>query len=225
MSHSALPLVDAIAEEAARMGAAASNDGIRAQAAFVRALADELGRHHPSERRIAALHDQLGEELSRLVDLVPSLSEREATWEAIQPVDVLVVDDDQASLDATAAAVRELGLPVRTAASALEAIREYERKPAAVVLTDWSMPTMTGLDLCSALKDLDSQAYVILLTAHDEARFLEGARHGIDDFLSKPIDIGELAVRLRAAAKLVRAMRTVAVVTRHLRARAERLEA
>jgi CheY-like chemotaxis protein len=223
--HSAVPLADAIAEEARRMGATASSDGVRAQAAFVRALADELGHYHPSERRVAALHDQLGEELSRLVELVPSLGPQDSAGETVQPVDVLVVDDDDGALRATAAAVRELGLGVRTARSGEEALHEFQRKPAAVVLSDWSMPGMTGLDLCAILKGLDPQTYLILMTGHDDPGLREGARHGVDDFLRKPIDLDELAVRLRAGAKLVQAMRTVALVTRHLKAHDSKLEA
>jgi CheY-like chemotaxis protein len=222
MRHSALPLVDALADEARRIGASAQTDGLRAQVAFVRALADEIGRHHPSQHRVVALHDQLGEELSRLVELVPTLGARECAVSGVQPVDVLVVDDDDEGLRATAAVVRELGLPVRTARSGEEAVREYERRPAAVVLTDWNMPGMTGLELCQVLKDRDPQAYVILLTAHDVA---EGARHGVDDFLRKPVEISELEVRLRAAAKLVQAMRTVALVARHLQRAGQELDA
>jgi len=59
-TQSTLSLVDALAEEASRVGASSGDDALRSQAAFVRALVDEVGRRHPSDHRMADLHGQLG---------------------------------------------------------------------------------------------------------------------------------------------------------------------
>jgi CheY-like chemotaxis protein len=222
MPHSTLPLVDALESEARRLGLSVSNDGLRAQLAYVRALADELGRYHPAEARVAGLHDQLSGELTRLVGLVSEAGMRSRGDP--RRIDVLVVDDDPEQLRATAAVVRDLGFPVRTASSGKSAFMEFEREPAAVILSDWSMPGMSGLDLCRTLKQLDPQVYAVLLTAHDEARDLDEARHSVDDFLVKPVDVADIETRLRAAAKLVEAIRAVALVAEHLRAGGERAQ-
>lgn len=219
-TRSTLTLVDSIAEDATHIGLASSDDGLRAQAALVRALVDELGHHHPSETRIAALHAQLAEELGRLAELVPDGDEGGGPREVDGPIDVLVVEDDESALRATASLARELGFPCRTAASGEAALAEYDARPAAIVLSDWNMPEMSGLDLCRTIKHRDPHAYFILVTAfHDEAHLHEGVRRGVDDFLPKPVDIDELASRLRAAAHLVRAVRTLERVKDRLHAR------
>ncbi len=205
-TQSALTLVEAIAQRAAALGVAARDEGLRAQAALVRALVDQVDFHHPSERRVAALHSQLGEELARFAELASGPPKHAPG--APEPLDVLVVDDDEATLRATAAILRELGHPCRSAASAQDAVREYELRPAEIVISDWNMPGMSGLDLCRTLKHRDPHAYVVLVTAfYDEARLMDGVRRGVDDFLPKPVDVDDLAERLAAAERLVRAVR------------------
>lgn len=205
----ALALVDALAQGSSGVGAPAVDDALRSQAAFVRALVDEIGRHHPSDQRVADLHEQLAEELARLAELTRQDSSPADAAASSHPLDVLVVDDDYGMLEAQCAVVRDLGYPCRGAASGEDALREYERRPAAIVLSDWSMPGMTGLELCAALKRLDTHAYVILVTAHESTELLEQVRGAVDDFLPKPLDVDQLSSRLRAAERLVRAVRVL----------------
>jgi len=221
----ALTLVDALAEEAARIGASAKDNLLRSQAALVRALADEVSRHHPSDQYVANLHEQLGEELSRLADLAPRGAAVEDRAGAAQPVDVIVVDDDDGMLKAEATIVHSLGYPCRAATCAEDALRQYKERPADVVVSDWNMPGSSGLELCAALKRLDPHVYFILVTAHETVKLLDGVRGGVDDFVVKPVDIDDLSVRLRAAARLVRAVRLAESVRDRLRARSLRPDA
>jgi CheY-like chemotaxis protein len=214
--QSTLTLVDALAAEAVRIRRHASNDALRAQAALTRSILDEVNRFHPSERLVAALHEQLGEELSRLAELAHVSAPDHVHAEP--SLDVLVVDDETATLDAIANVVRDSGYSCRTATSAEDAIDRHGQRPAAIVISDWSMPGMTGLHLCRALKADDPCVYFLLMTAHDDARSLEGVRGCVDDFLPKPIDIDDLKSRLRAASRLVRALRVVEQVRDALRA-------
>jgi CheY-like chemotaxis protein len=225
-TRSTLPLVDSLAEDAKSIGRLETTGALRAQAALVRALVDEVGRHHPSERRIAALHAQLGEELAHLAQLAPGGPMREDEVSADRPLEVLIVEDDAPTLRATTMVVRDLGYACRTATNADEALREYERRPSAIVLSDWDMPGMSGLDLCRALKRRNPDAYVILVTAfHDNDQLLEGARRGVDDFLPKPVDIEDLADRLKAGERLVRAVRVLEGLKDHLGVRSTTREA
>ena len=209
-SSSTIPLVDAIAATETEATPAASQDALRAQAALVRALVDELEHYRPWENRISALHAQLGEELSRLTDLAPAGAAVERSSATEATIDVLIVEDEPSTLGAMALAVGELGYPCRKALNAEDALREYERRPAAIVVSDWHMPGMNGLDLARALKNRSPHTYVILVTAFpDEAQVAVGIRHGVDDLLSKPIEIDQLAVRLRGAERIVRAIRTL----------------
>jgi CheY-like chemotaxis protein len=222
-TQSALELVDAVSLEARSLDDALSAYALRAQAAYVRALVDEVERHHPADPRVASLHQQLGEELARLAELIPvessaqpPASETHVPVEALQ-IDVLVVDDEDDGRHATVLAVNALGYACRSARSGEDALRVYAEKPAAIVLSDWSMPGMSGLELCMALKRREPKAYVMLATAfHDKARLLDGERAGTDDFLTKPLDLNELEARLAAASRLVRAVRALADLKQRL---------
>jgi CheY-like chemotaxis protein len=210
-TQSALDLADALAQQKN----ASPTGELRAQAAFVRALVDEVERYHPADKLVVALRDQLGEELTRLAQLI-----EEGTGEAPafdQTVDVLIVDDDDDALRTHQKVLAHLGYPSRTAGNGEDALRAYQDQPAAIVLSDWRMPGMSGLDLCTALKKHDAQAYVILVTAYDEAeRLVEGVRGGADDFLRKPVDLDELEGRLLAGKRLVNAVRRVAALQSRL---------
>jgi len=211
-TQSALDLADAVAQDE---DVAAPSGEVREQAAFVRALVDEVERHHPADRLVVAVRDQLGEELTRLAQIVERRWGEAPAFD--HTVDVLIVDDDDDALRAHATVLAHLGYACRAARNAEEALAEYARHPAAIVLSDWRMPGMSGLELCMALKKQDPQAYVILVTAYDEyARLLEGVRGGADDFLRKPIDLDELETRLLAGKRLVNAVRRVAALQTRL---------
>jgi diguanylate cyclase (GGDEF)-like protein len=133
-------------------------------------------------------------------------------------IDVLVVDDDEASLRGLLSALAALGYCCRRARDGQEALEEQEREPAAIVLTDWSMPRRDGFELCQALKERPAPPYVILMTAQGErTRLFDAIRGGADEFLRKPIDLDELEVRLLAAVRLVRAQRELADLNQRLR--------
>jgi CheY-like chemotaxis protein len=223
-TQSAFALVNALDEEAKRAGIALSDDALCTQAAFVRSLVDEVERHHPSDHWIAPLHEQLAEELARLEQLIVDRSSEESTGldrapvAMVRPIDVLAVDDDPATLRAVSVALREWGYRSRTAPSAEDAIKAYAERPADIVVSDWNMPGMNGLELCAALKREPRPPYVILVTAFAvDAQLLEAARGKADDFLGKPIELAELEGRLSAASRLVDALRSAMALTQKLR--------
>jgi CheY-like chemotaxis protein len=213
-TRSAFALVNTLAEHAIRIGAESLDALLGAQAAVVRTLVDEVQHLDPSSIWVAPLHAQLAEELARLENLIVAQSSKghgDAGEEiaAQGPPQVLVVDDELPALGATASALRGWGYPYRTAHSAEEALRQNDEHPAEIVLCDWSLPGMNGLDLCLALKHREPRPYVILVTGFaDEKELLEGARGSVDDFLPKPLDLGDLERRLSAARELVRALRS-----------------
>jgi CheY-like chemotaxis protein len=225
LTKSALSLADTVAKDSQRPGAPSgrsSSSEIGFQAASVRALVDEVERQHPGDSRIAPLRHQLGEELTRLAQLVDLETGGEPGESAAseEPMEVLVVDDEEDNLRATVAALRMLGYPTRTARDGAEALAMFAERPSPIVLSDWCMPKMNGRDLCAALKRLDHRPYVILATAfHDDARLIDGVTGGVDDFLRKPIDMDELEARLLSGTRLIRALRAVGAVGERLRAR------
>ena len=121
---------------------------------------------------------------------------------------VLIVDDDRLGLKTVGFMVRKLGYEVYTAengAQALEMWREHEPK---VVLSDWNMPEMDGLDLVKTIReeerDRHRYTYFILISERGEkADILTGLEAGADDYLAKPVDKDELILRLRTSQRIV----------------------
>lgn len=119
---------------------------------------------------------------------------------------VLVVDDSRSQRLLIAAALRGAGYAVLQASSGPEALELCARMEIDLVLSDWMMPGMTGIELCRALRALQSDRYVyfILLTSNsDKGAVSEGLEVGADDFLSKPVDSTELRARIKAGDRLL----------------------
>jgi len=216
-TRSALTVTDTVAQETRRTGTPVLGSAVGEQAALVRALVDEVDRHHPEDRRVTSLRDQLGDELLRLAHVIEGALSQDEVAGRDRTVDVLLVDDEDGALRASAAALRSLGYPCRTAQSGEAALCEFDRRPAAIVLSDWSMGGMSGLELCAALKRREPRPYVSLVTGfHDNARILDGVRGSADDFLHKPLDLDELEARLLSANRLICAVDAVTALQERL---------
>ncbi len=127
---------------------------------------------------------------------------------------VLVVDDDDASRIGMKRLLDELGYACRTAQDGQEALSMHQREPADVILSDWKMPNMDGLELCKRTRIADDErgyTYFIFVTAFDaKESFLRGMAAGADDYLTKPVDLDELQARLTSAARVVDVYRRLA---------------
>lgn len=122
------------------------------------------------------------------------------------PLPILVVDDSTAQRRVLALQLRRWGYQVVEAASGEEAWLACQKKPFEMVVSDWMMPGMTGLEFCRKFKDMprDSYGYFILLTSKSEkAEVADGLEVGADDFLSKPVSLTELRARLRAGERIL----------------------
>jgi two-component system cell cycle response regulator len=142
----------------------------------------------------------------------PGLGMNEEKEEPSSPLRVLVVDDDPDSLEMLEQAIATLGHPVTGARNGAEAWEKQCAKPAQVIVSDWSMPHMSGVDLCRLVRANtgDDYVYFVLMTGYgDRAHFLEGMRAGADDYLTKPIDIEELEARLMSATRVVSMQRAL----------------
>ena len=121
---------------------------------------------------------------------------------------IIIVDDLQFSRIVVKTALKKAGYNgVRMADSATEALNMIEQKPADVVLADWMMPEMDGLELTQRIRQRDEEkgtyTAIILFTAHDGIEYLVKAfDHGVDDYLCKPPNPQELAARVNAAARV-----------------------
>ncbi len=121
---------------------------------------------------------------------------------------ILVVDDAKFSSAMIGRALSQAGyLDVRFASSALEALTLLEERPASVLLADWLMPEIDGLELTGRVRQLDEMAdhytYVMLLTGKEGENVLsEAFDRGVDDFVSKSAMSEQLVPRVYAADRL-----------------------
>jgi len=119
---------------------------------------------------------------------------------------ILIVDDDDISLEMLGNTLAAAGHEVVTAANGRDALEALAAHPCRMVISDWDMPEMNGIDLCERLRGGESSGYiyVILLTSHNgKQKIVEGMTAGADDFISKPFDPQELLVRIRAGERVL----------------------
>ena len=119
---------------------------------------------------------------------------------------VLIVDDSKAQRRILAVQLARWGYHVTEADSGEAALVLCQTRAFDIVLSDWMMPGMTGLELCKAFRALprEGYGYFILLTSKSEkAEIANGLENGADDFLAKPVNSDELRARLRAGERIV----------------------
>jgi two-component system KDP operon response regulator KdpE len=111
---------------------------------------------------------------------------------------ILLVDDDESLRQVISQYLTQEGYRAIAAGSGVEALKLfYSERPDAVLL-DLMMPGMDGWEVCARLREL-SDAPILLVTARtSQEDKLRGFRLGIDDYLSKPFSLAELAARLQA---------------------------
>lgn len=120
---------------------------------------------------------------------------------------ILIADDDEVSRDLLEHMLSQEGYEVRVAATGLEAYSILRDEAIQLVITDWEMPELSGIDLCKLIRQGGSEAgyvYVIMLSGHNErSQIVEGLAAGADDFLTKPLFRDELLVRIRAGERVL----------------------
>jgi two-component system cell cycle response regulator len=118
---------------------------------------------------------------------------------------ILVVEDTRTQALMLKMALENLGYRLEIASNGLEALDRLEREHFPLVVTDWIMPEMDGVEFCRAVRarELGGYVYIILLTAKESKKdVLQGLDAGADDYLVKPIDFDELAMRLKTGQRI-----------------------
>ncbi len=120
---------------------------------------------------------------------------------------LLVVDDSRLQRRILLSALASSGYELLEAASAEEALEICRSSPPRIVISDWMMPGMSGVDFCRILREeqQDAYIYVIILTSKSDKEDLAVAlSEGADDFLSKPLSGEELRGRIVAGERLLK---------------------
>jgi len=119
---------------------------------------------------------------------------------------ILLVDDDEVALELLRFQLTSAGYDVLCASNGIKALSLLADSSARIVISDWLMPKMDGLEVCRQVRRMfeGRMVYVIMLTvqSHKE-QLLEAFEVGVDDFLCKPFHEGELLARVRAGVRVV----------------------
>lgn len=121
-------------------------------------------------------------------------------------MNVLLAEDDPVTRATLDAVLRAAGYQVTTADNGAEAWGAWQLAAPRIVLSDWLMPEMDGLELCRRIRAVVGRPYTyfILQTSRGgRESFLEAMDAGVDDFVTKPILPDELRARLVAARRII----------------------
>jgi diguanylate cyclase (GGDEF)-like protein len=121
-------------------------------------------------------------------------------------MEILIAEDQPTAALFLSRTLEKLGHHVAIALDGEEAWRILRQGDAPILISDWMMPNLDGPDLCRRIRAVGGERYVyiILLTSRDRREDrLKGLRAGADDFLTKPPDADELAVRLEIAERIL----------------------
>jgi len=121
-------------------------------------------------------------------------------------MNLLIAEDDPVARRMLEATLTGLGHQTTSTANGEEAWSVWRVSQSRVIISDWLMPVVDGLELCRRIRARhgDPYTYFILLTARvDRQSYLSAMDAGIDDFLTKPLDGAELTARLTVAQRIL----------------------
>jgi two-component system response regulator RegX3 len=111
---------------------------------------------------------------------------------------VLVVEDEESISDPLSYMLRREGFEVSVAESGPDALRQFERSGADLVLLDLMLPGLSGTEVCRSLRQKSNVAIIILTARDSEVDKVVGLELGADDYVTKPFSHRELLARIRA---------------------------
>ncbi|MBD2025999.1 response regulator, partial [Leptolyngbya sp. FACHB-711] len=118
---------------------------------------------------------------------------------------ILVIDDDPLICLTVKKLLQHDGHEVMTAANGQEGIEQAKQFQPALIICDWNMPAMDGLEVCRQIKAeprLTTTFFILFTSRMAIEDRIQGLNNGADDFLSKPVDFGELKARVGAGLRL-----------------------
>jgi sigma-B regulation protein RsbU (phosphoserine phosphatase) len=129
---------------------------------------------------------------------------------------ILIAEDDFVSVKVLQLTLEREGHEVVVASNGEEAWKLFDAQPVRVVVSDWLMPGMDGLELCEKVRNRPrtDYTYFILLTAINTGRdsLRRAMDAGVDDFLSKPLDREVISMRLRVADRILDYARQIRIL-------------
>ena len=127
-------------------------------------------------------------------------------------MNILIADDDPVTLKLLASRLRAWGHTVHQVVDGTTAWETICGTPVDMVISDWMMPGMDGLALCRRIRELNEPGYIylILISAQDsKTDIVRGLESGVDDYITKPIDMDALRARVEIGARIVNLERSL----------------
>ena len=112
---------------------------------------------------------------------------------------ILIVDDDETTLDLLSMQLQSEGYQVETASGGAEALEFIRRQVPDLILLDLLMPGIDGLEVCRSVRAFSDVPIIVLSAVGLEDKKVEALDLGADDYLTKPIGVRELKARVRVS--------------------------
>jgi DNA-binding response OmpR family regulator len=111
---------------------------------------------------------------------------------------ILIVEDEVGIVQFLQQGLEEEGYQVTSAFDGVQGLELIQQHHFDLILLDWMLPKMTGLDLCKAIRKIDVDTPILFLTARDTVReTIEGIKAGANDYIKKPFSFEELIERIK----------------------------
>jgi sigma-B regulation protein RsbU (phosphoserine phosphatase) len=118
----------------------------------------------------------------------------------------LLVEDDILILTLLKGFLTKLGHEVTAVMSGEAAWQAFSASRFPAVICDWDLPRLSGIDLCKRIRENKAAQYpyfILITSFQGDAKFGEAMGAGVDDFISKPVDLNLLSVRLKVAERIL----------------------
>ena len=119
---------------------------------------------------------------------------------------VLIIEDEAITRCMLEHTLTVGGYEVITAENGIQGLEILQKTPCQLVITDWNMPGMNGLEFCHAVRSglLPFYVYIIMVTSNNHSNdSLAGLEAGADDYVTKPFNPGELLMRLKTGRRII----------------------
>ena len=140
---------------------------------------------------------------------------------------ILIADDDSVSRALLKKILEKEGHKVLQAENGKDAWVLFIENEVNMLITDWVMPEMDGLELCRRVRDLklDYYVYIIMITANDQRdEAVKGLEAGADDYITKPFDPEEVVARIRSGYRIKKLEDDYKTTNRDLESKKNKLE-
>jgi DNA-binding response OmpR family regulator len=111
---------------------------------------------------------------------------------------LLLVDDEVQMLEVIESYLKQEGFRVVTATTGLEALKVAKQENPTIVVLDWMLPGMSGIEVCRELRGIGNYGIILLTAKTEEIDKIIGLEMGADDYITKPFSLRELCARIRS---------------------------